>query len=168
MTLILDVFSYSWLLISNLDQRYGTLNWCNIHHSTHVWCLLQCLVQSFRHIPLGRASPFPIEPHVLQLSLGGELFFWRCGRSWNYHKAKGDNKVNNRLEGLVGLGVFVASTLSLWHAIVFSNVLVTPPSWELINILDDDSCLSPNSSSSAQRSLTNFIEYFSPEKDHKI
>ena len=105
---------------------------------------------------------------MLQLSLGGELFFWRCGRSWNYHKAKGDNKVNNRLEGLVGLGVFVASTLSLWHAIVFSNVLVTPPSWELINILDDDSCLSPNSSSSAQRSLTNFIEYFSPEKDHKI
>ena len=56
----------------------------------------------------------------------------------------------------MGLGIFVASTISLWHVIEFLNGLVTPPSWDLINILDDDSILSPNFASPEQNSITNF------------
>ena len=86
----------------------------------------------------------------------------RRGRNWHCRKAKGDNKVENKLEFLVGLGVSVASILSLWHLILFSNILVTPPSCYLINFLYDDFFLFPNFSSSAQRSITKFGGYFSP------
>ena len=71
-------------------------------------------------------------------------------------------KVDNKLEGLEVLGVFVASTLSLWHVIGFSNVLVTPTSWYLIHLLDDYPFISPNYASSVQHSIKNFSEALPP------
>ena len=62
--------------------------------------------------------------------------------SWPCLKAKGDNNVENKLEGLVGLIIFIMSTLSLLHVIEFSNFLLTSPSWDLINFLNDYSFLS--------------------------
>ena len=86
---------------------------------------------------------------------GWPTLFWKLGRSWNFCKSKGNNKVENKLEGLVGLVLFVVFTLSSSPVIWFLNGLVTPPSWDPINFMDDDSFLSPSFSSSVQRSATN-------------
>ena len=58
------------------------------------------------------------------------------------------------------LGGFVVSTLTL--------TLTNPPSWELINILNDDSFLSTNLASSAPHSITNFSEASPPEKAQRF
>ena len=84
------------------------------------------------------------------------------GISWPCLKAKGDNNVENKLEGLVGLVVFIVSTLSLWNVIEFSNGLLTFPSWDLINFLNDDSFLSPDFGSSESWTITNSSEAFLP------
>ena len=86
----------------------------------------------------------------------------RHGHSWNCRKAKGAKEVKNKFEGLMGMGIFVASTLSLWYVIIFPNILVTPPLWSLINFLDDGSLLSINFDSSAQQSITKFSKYLTP------
>ena len=57
------------------------------------------------------------------------------GRRWIFRNAKGDKKVEINLEVLVGLGVFVVSTLSLFHVIGFLNSLLNLPSWYLIIFL---------------------------------
>ena len=57
----------------------------------------------------------------------------RSGRSWVCQEAKGNNKVESKLDGLLGLGVFVVSTLPLLYVIGFSNGLVIPPLSNLIN-----------------------------------
>ena len=54
--------------------------------------------------------------------------------------------------------VFVVSTLSSLHVILFLNGLVTPHTWYLINIMNKDSFLSPNLDSYSQQSTTNFSE----------
>ena len=41
------------------------------------------------------------------------------------------------------MGIFVASTLSLWYVIIFSNSFVNPPLWGLINFLDYGSIYPP-------------------------
>ena len=101
---------------------------------------------------------------TLDVTLSGRLptISRRRGRSSNFREAKGNNKVYNELELLVVLGVFFWSNLSLCHVIIFSNSLVTLPAWDLINLLDDVSFLSPNFASHAQRSNTNFSEYLLP------
>ena len=78
------------------------------------------------------------------LSGAWPTLLWRREHSWNFRKAKGDKKVEIKLEGFLGLGVFVVSTLSLLHGIGFSNGLLNPPSGDLINFIDDDCFLSPN------------------------
>ena len=70
---------------------------------------------------------------AVTLSGAWHILPWRLGYSWIYHKAKGDNKVESKLEVLVGLGVFVMFTLSLLHMLRFSNGFLTPPLWDLIN-----------------------------------
>ena len=60
------------------------------------------------------------------------------------------------------LVVFVVSNLSLSPVIGFSNGLFTPLSWELINIINDDSLPSPNLASSAPQSIKKFSEDFPP------
>ena len=62
----------------------------------------------------------------------------------------------------MGLDVCVMFTLSLWHVIVFSNVLVTLPLWDLVNFLYDDFFLYTNFPLSAQCSITNFSEALPP------
>ena len=47
---------------------------------------------------------------------------------------------------------------------LYFYLLVTPSSWELINILDDNSFLSPNFAFFAQRRVTNFSEPPPPEE----
>ena len=66
---------------------------------------------------------------TLAVTLSGVLLTlpWRRGRSCNYCKAKGDNKVEIKLEGLVGLGVFFMSILSSLHVIWSSNGLFNSP-----------------------------------------
>ena len=64
----------------------------------------------------------------------------------------------------MGLGVFVVYTLSFLHVIGLKNCLLTPPSWDLTNILNDDSFLSPNFASSATRSIKKFSEPPPPEE----
>ena len=49
----------------------------------------------------------------------------RRGHSSLYHKAKGKNQVENKLESLVGQGVFVVSNFTLLHVLGFSNGSVT-------------------------------------------
>ena len=58
------------------------------------------------------------------------------------------------------LGIFAMSILSSLYVILFSNGLLNPPSWDLINVTDDDSFLLPNFDFYEQRIITNFIEYF--------
>ena len=58
----------------------------------------------------------------------------------------------------MGMGIFVASTLSLWYVIIFTNSLVTPPLWDFINFMDDGSLFTINFASSAQQSIINFSE----------
>ena len=87
---------------------------------------------------------------------------WRRGCSWHCHEAKGDKKVEIKLEILVGLGVFVVSTPSLLHVIGFSNGLLTPTLWDLINILDDYSFLYTNFFPSEQRRIIKFSEALPP------
>ena len=94
------------------------------------------------------------------LSGGWPALPWRRGCSCNCHEAKGDNKVDNKLEVLVGLGIFVASTPSLWHVIRFSKGLVSTPSWNLIHFLDY--YFPHNVTSSAKRSITRFSEALPP------
>ena len=62
----------------------------------------------------------------------------------------------------MGLGVFVLFSLSSSYVILFLDVLVTPPSWDLINFLENDSLLSPNLAFYAQCSTTNFSEALPP------
>ena len=56
-----------------------------------------------------------------------------CGNSWIYHEFKVDKKLEIKLGGLVGLGVFVVPNLPLFNVIGVSISLVKPPSWDLIN-----------------------------------
>ena len=76
--------------------------------------------------------------------------------SWQFRKSEGNNKVEIKLECLVGLGVFFVSTIPMWNVIGFSNGLVTLSSWDLINFLYGDYLLSPNFDSSGQWSIKNF------------
>ena len=86
----------------------------------------------------------------------------RHGHSCHCHYSKGNKKVENKLEGMMVMGICFASTLPLWYGIIFPNSLATPPLWYLINFLVDGSLLSTNFSSYAQRSITNFSEYYPP------
>ena len=84
--------------------------------------------------PSGSCPKFPLPPYgtclnytsqaMIAVTLSGlrPTLPWRCGNIWHYHKLKGDKKLEIKLEGLVGLLVFVVSTLSLWHMIVFQMV----------------------------------------------
>ena len=58
----------------------------------------------------------------------------RRGCSWQFCKAKGDNKVEYNLLDLGGMGIFVVSTLLILHAIGNFGVFETPTSWELMKI----------------------------------
>ena len=58
----------------------------------------------------------------------------------------------------MGLVVFVVSTLSLLYIIGFSNGVVTPPSWDLINFLNDYSFPSTRFDSSVPQIITKFGE----------
>ena len=107
----------------------------------------------------GTCLTSPSQSMLVKTIFGGwPTFPQRRGRSWKCREAKCDNKLENKLEGLVGLGVLFLFTLSASHKIWFLDGLVTPPLWDLINFLDDDSFQSPNFNSSAQRSTTNFSE----------
>ena len=131
-------------------------------------------------LPLGYCPKFPPTPsdtcltypsrstHAVTLSGGWPTIPWRRGRSRHFLEAKGNNKLDNKLEFLVVLGAFFSSTLSLWHVIIFSNYLVTLPAWDLINILDGGSFLSPNFASSAQQSHTHFSESLPPWRGSAI
>ena len=61
-----------------------------------------------------------------------------------YTGPKVDNKVEIKLEEFVGLGVFFVSTLSSLHVIGGFNSLLTPPSLDLINFLNNAAFPSPN------------------------
>ena len=101
---------------------------------------------------------------TLDVNLSGVLTIipkWR-GQSWHCSKAKDNKKVEIKWEGLVGLGVFVGSPLSLLHVIGFSNGLLTLPSWDLIHVFNDDLFLYKNIASSAQRRIKKLSEYLSP------
>ena len=85
------------------------------------------------------------------------------GCSWYFLNSKGDNKVEIKLEVLVGLVVFVVSTLSLLHVIVVLNSLVTPPSWYLIYFWNDEAFHLPIFLAySLTWSITDFSEAFAP------
>ena len=76
---------------------------------------------------------------------------WQCGCSWNCHETKCDKIIEIKLEGLVGLGIVSVCILSSLYVILFSNGLLNPSSWDLINVPDDDSFLLPNFDSYEQR-----------------
>ena len=87
----------------------------------------------------------------------------RHGHSWHYCKAKGDKKLENKLYGLAVLGIFVVSTLSLLNVIGFQMVSPpSPPSWNLINFLNNNSFPHPKLYYSVPRSITNFSEFLLP------
>ena len=54
------------------------------------------------------------------------------------------------------------------HVIWFSNGLLTPPSWDLTNGINDDSFPYPNFAASDPWSLTNFSEDFHPEEAQRF
>ena len=84
---------------------------------------------------------------------------WLCGHIWHWRKARCDNKVQVTLEGSLGLGFFVVSTLSSSHVIWFLNGLLKPSSWDFTNFPNDYYFISTNLASSAQYiSITNFSE----------
>ena len=62
----------------------------------------------------------------------------------------------------MGLVVFVVSTLSLLHVIGFSNGLIIPQLWDLINIRNDASFTSINLATSAQQIIIYFSEHPPP------
>ena len=66
------------------------------------------------------------------------------------------------MRGLGGPGIFVVSTLSIFHVTGFSNGLLTPPLWDLINCINDDSFLFSRFSSYLPRSIENFSEALLP------
>ena len=124
--------------------------------------------------PAGSCSKFPLPPSdtyptftskaILSMTLYGlwpTLPWWR-GRIWIFRKYRGDNKVESKLEGLVVLGFFVVSTLTLLHMLGFPKGLVNPPLWELTNFRSYSSFISPNIVSSSPHSITDFIEAFPP------
>ena len=62
--------------------------------------------------PYGKCLTSPSQSTLdVTLSEGWPNIPWQRGRSWNCRKTKGDNKVDNKLEGLVGLGVFLVHPL---------------------------------------------------------
>ena len=113
--------------------------------------------------PLGTCITSPSRAMISSTLSGGlPNLSQQRGHIFQRCDEKGNNKVENKLEGLVGLGIFVLFTLSSSHVIGFSNGLVTHSSWGLINFIDGDSFLSPNFPPSAQQSTTNLSEALPP------
>ena len=79
--------------------------------------------------PIYRMYPNSTLLNTLAVNFYGE---WptlpqRCGRSCLCRKANGNKKVESKVEGLVGLGIFVASALSLLYVLRFQIVLQPLP-----------------------------------------
>ena len=87
---------------------------------------------------------------------------WQRGHSWHYRKAKGDKRVENKLEGLVGLVICFNSNLSSSHVILFLNGLLNPNLWDIIYVIDGDYHLSSDLYSYVQQILINFSEALIP------
>ena len=112
----------------------------------------------WHHLLLGCALLLPWNPRLLWLSLEcDQLSLGIVGPVGTNAMPKAIKNYKKVVE-LLGLGVFVVYTLSFLHVIGLKNCLLTPPSWDLTNILNDDSFLSPNFASSATRSIKKFSE----------
>ena len=88
---------------------------------------------SFPSLPSGACPDSPSQVK-LAVNFSGLLPILprRLGRSWQFRKAKCDNKVESNLLGLGRLRIFVVSTLLILHAIGNFGVFATPTSWEMI------------------------------------
>ena len=101
---------------------------------------------------------------AVSLSEAWPTLHHQLGHGWLCLEAKGDNKLESKLEGLVILSVFVVAILSLLHVLGFSNDLVTPSLCDLLNLRNYASFTYPDLTSSLRHIIKTSVNISPPEE----